>query len=143
MAYTNAQLQNTNSYVAGLQSKVASNSLDVAVGTLLKLTGGDFIEIAGAGDTIEGVSVTVETFASDNETVAQALVTYKPADPVFTDTYMLPISGGTVTAVDVGKFYDIDATQVVNGASESTTTGQLRLEKFISATVGIFSIQNK
>jgi hypothetical protein len=55
----------------------------------------------------------------------------------------MPITGGTITAVDVGKFYDIDATQVVDGTSESTTTGQLRLEKFISADVGIFSIQNK
>lgn len=55
----------------------------------------------------------------------------------------MPITGGTVTAVDVGKFYDITATQEVDGASESTSTGQLRLEKFISATVGIFSIQNK
>lgn len=53
MAYTNAQQEQTNIYIAGLQAKTASNSLSVDVGTILKLTGGSYIQLAGAGDTIE------------------------------------------------------------------------------------------
>lgn len=143
MTYTNATMRNTkdsNGYTANR----AANSVQVANGSLLKFTGGTGIELAGAGDTIVGVSATVATFASDNYTVDMKDVLYTPTDSI--ETVLLTISGGTVTAADEGKYYDLLAasglSQIVDGASESTSTGQVRLHKFISATQGEFNIVN-
>lgn len=139
MGYTNANATKTNGYTSGLVSKVAANSVDLDEGTLVKIDGG-YITVAGAGDTIEGVSVTKNVFASDNQTVAMELATYMPANA--NQWYEMPITGGSVTAADVGKYFDITAAQVVDGASESASTGQLKMEQFISATRGVFSIAN-
>jgi hypothetical protein len=51
MALTVFKLKTTNSYDQGAQTLVASNSLDVAQGTLLSITGG-FAVAAGVGTTI-------------------------------------------------------------------------------------------
>jgi len=56
--------------------------------------------------------------------------------------YQMPITGGTITQAKVGSYYNLTAAQVVNGASESATVGQLRLDDFISATRGNFTIVN-
>lgn len=143
MTYTNATMRNTkdsNGYTANR----GANSAQVVNGSLLKLTGGTGIELAGAWDSIVGVSATVATFAADNYTVDMLDVLYTPTDSI--ETILMTISGGTVTAADEGKYYDLAAvsglTQVVNGASESTSTWQLRLHKYISATQGEFKIVN-
>lgn len=135
----NFNLQTVNSYDSGLVSKIAGNSAVIDVSEAVTLTGG-FIVKTGAGDTIEGISSTVKTFASDNQTVAQEEVVYRPVNAG--DTYRMEISAA-VTQDDVGKFYDLVAvTQVVDVATESATTGQVRLEKVESATHAIFSIAN-
>lgn len=126
-------------YNTGLDSKVAGNSLAVENGDALTLTGG-FIVKATAGSTIIGVSADNGTFAANNQTVAKDKVLFSPVSTE--ETFIIPITGGTITQAKVGNFYDINAGQVVNGASESATTGTLRLERFISATSGEFSIVN-
>lgn len=132
----------TNSYDIGLGYKTASNSLTVTVGDFIKLVGDNNVVLADVGDTIEGVSVTAKTFDSDNLTVAQEKVAYRPATQ--NSWYTLPIVGGTITIADEGNFFDIvTGTQAVDGTTESATEGQLRLERYISATKGVFSIANK
>lgn len=233
MGYGRAKAALTNAYDRGLSYKTASNSLAALVGDFLKLTGGSFIQLAGAGDTIEGVSVTKKTFDSDNQTVAKDQIAYKPKEQA--NTYKVPVSGtslvfagalvssntinlkvngvamtqetfdtnndttldniaaqlvtdfptviasaarsGTRTIIietvgdastvvltnivvaagasqttgsqvdligesDVGKFYDINATQFVKASTEHATSGQLRLEKYLSASLCEFSIAN-
>lgn len=140
--YGYAKADITNSYDIGLSYKTASNSLKVVVGDFIKLVGGNNVALAGAGDTIEGVSVTDKTFDADNLTVALEKVAYRPATQ--NSWYKLPIVGGTITIADEGNYFDIvRGTQAVDWTTESSSTGQLRLERFISDTVGIFSIANK
>ena len=140
MGYKNAVAKATNGYDSGLESYIASNSLDASSGTLISLVSW-LADETGAGVDIAGVSVTEKLFASDNATVALAKVTIVPADADV--VYEMPITGGTITIADQGKYYDITAAQVVDGATESTTTGQLQMVEFISATRGKFKIVNK
>ena len=139
MALTVFKLTNHNSNDTGSFDAIASNSLDVAQGTLLSLTGG-YAVAAGIGTTIIGVSKDQKVFAANNQTVAKEKVCYNPVHT--TDRFRATITGGTITEAKVGNLYDLTAAQVVNGTTESATTGQVRLEEFISATVGIFSIAN-
>ncbi len=139
MALTVFRLTNHNSNDTGSFDAIASNSLDVAQGTLLSLTGG-YAVAAGIGTTIIGVSKDQKVFAANNQTVAKEKVNYHPVHT--TDRFRATITGGAITEAKVGNLYDLTAAQVVNGATESATTGQVRLEEFISATVGIFSIAN-
>jgi len=139
MALTVFKLKTTNSYDQGAQTLVASNSLDVAQGTLLSITGG-FAVAAGIGTTIVWVSKDQNIFAADNQTVAKELVNFHPVKA--SDEYLATITGGTITQAKVGNYYDLTVAQVVNGATESATTGQVQLVEFISATRGIFKIVN-
>lgn len=140
MALQTFKLKENNSYTQGAMTKIASNSLDVAQGTLLSVSGG-YAVAAGVGTDIIGSSNDQKVFAADNVTVAKAEVSYLPVSE--DQLFEAPITGGTITAAKVGNFYDLNASQVVNGATESATTGQVKLEKFISATRGEFSIANK
>jgi len=62
--------------------------------------------------------------------------------PKDSTTYDVEISGGTITAADEGKFYDLSDSETVDGTSESTSTGQLKLVGFKTATLGTFVIAN-
>lgn len=94
----------------------------------------EFVVLSGAGDTIVGVSTAQKTMASDNQTVAREKIVYTPVSLV--DTWDAPILGGTITTADINKYYDITSTQVVDGATENTTTGQLQLVSVILAPSG-------
>ena len=109
MGYKNAVAKATNGYDSGLESYIASNSLDASSGTLISLVSW-LADETGAGVDIAGVSVTEKLFASDNATVALAKVTIVPADADV--VYEMPITGGTITIADQGKYYDITAAQV-------------------------------
>jgi len=140
MGYKNAVAKAASWYNSGLENYIAGNSLDASSGTFISITGG-YAVATWAGVDIAGVSVTEKVFASDNQTVALAKVSIAPTDAGV--EYGISISGGTITQADVGKFYDLTAAQVVDGATESTTTGQLQMTKFVSATYGYFKIVNK
>ena len=138
MAWT-FNLHTANSYDSSLEAKIAGNSEVIDVSEAVTLTGG-FIVKTDTGDTIEWVSATVETFDSDNQTVAQKKVVYRPVRDW--DRYRMTISAA-VTQDDVGKFYDlVTVTQVVDVSTESATTGQVKLEEVESDTHAIFSIAN-
>ena len=147
MAYGLFNLDEHNANNSGLRASVAKNSLVVKMGAPLKAVATG-VDLAGAGDTILGISVENKTFDSDNFTVAKEKVSFNP-EPNLNNTYRLPISGGTVTLADEGvSFYDIVVSAddvngfAVNGASESSSSGQLLLVKYISATEGIFRVVN-
>lgn len=73
----NFNLHKNSSYESGAEAKIASNSLVIESGDAVSLSSG-FLALAGAGDTIEGVSLTQKTFASDNQTVAKEKLVYRP-----------------------------------------------------------------
>jgi hypothetical protein len=101
-----------------------------------------FVVASTVGVDIIGVAAGEQTFTADNETVAAAKLTYIAAsDQVEVDC---DIAGGTVTQADEGvSYYDLTDKDTVDGTTESTTTGQVKLVKFISATLGRFTVVNK
>lgn len=123
----------------GYKSEVAKSSLAVEQGDFIKIASG-YVDQVWAWDTIEGVSVTQKTYASDNQSSAKEEVTYRPVDA--NEEFEIEITGGTITQADVDKYYDLDSNQVVDGTSESTSTGQVQLTKNISSTRGRFRIVN-
>jgi hypothetical protein len=56
--------------------------------------------------------------------------------------YEVTITGGTITIADETKYFDLSDSVTVDGTTESTTTGQLRMTKFVSATASVFEIAN-
>ena len=134
MAYGKFESVTRIGYNDGTESRIGANSAAIIPGDAIKMTG-EFATLAGAGETIVGVAVSQKTFASDNQTVAAEKLIYTPTND--TSTFRIPILGGTITAADVNKYYDITSTQVVDGTTETTTaTGQLQLVKFISSVSG-------
>lgn len=129
----------SNSYEAGDFSAIGGNSLTFVYREFLNATGGYAIK-AVAGGVVSGVSKEVATFASDNQTVAMKKLVYEPQKAQ--TTFRVPITGGTITIADEGKYYDLATSTTVDGTTESATTGQLKLVKFISATLCDFQIVN-
>ena len=144
-----------DNYAKNSTKGVGANSLNLTGKFFLKRTG-NIIDKAGASDRIIGVNYTEWVFASDNQTVAKAKVEFEPKETQM--TYVVEITGGTVTVDDEGKYYNLSDADTVNGATESTvpyyvdtTAGaavdavislQLQLVKFISATKWEFKIVN-
>lgn len=121
------------------REKVAANSTVINVGDFVTLSGG-FITNASTTAKIVGVSNLTKTFTADNQTVAKAKLSYTIAPNPFA-LYQVVISGGTITSADEGKFYALGANgYTVDGTTESTTTGTLKLEKFVTSTKGQFSV---
>lgn len=136
---------------------IGANSMDLTIGATFLKRAGNVVSIATAAtDRIVGVNITEALYASNNESVGLKEVKYLPKEVCA--LYECTISGGTITVVDEGKFYNLSAADTVNGATESTvpyyvdtTAGaavdavismQLELVKFISATKGWFRIVN-
>lgn len=116
---------------------VAVNSTAVTSGAFVALVG-NTVGVAGASSVIAGVSNMGKTFASDNETVAKEKLGYTKKNDLM--VVRVAISGGTITSADVNKLYTLSNSVTVDGTTESTSAGQLRLVKFISATLGDFAI---
>lgn len=149
-------LYEKNTYQKHTRTGVGANSLDLTGGaTFLKRAGNIISQATGPTDRIIGVNQTSALFASDNQTVAMAIVDYVPKES--DHYYTVAISGGTITVVDEGKFYNLASANTVDGTTETTTpyyvdptalaatpvvSMQLEMVKFISATVGVFRIVN-
>ncbi len=112
---------------------IAENSLSVSFGDLLALKSG-FLDVAAAGDKIEGISVETKTFDADNQTVKKAKLQYVRLSD---DTeFKMTVAGGTIAQANVGATYDVTGWNV-----DATTVGtgtQLRLRKVLTTTSGIF-----
>jgi len=110
-------------------------STDIAKGTLLQFSGGYLIEAttsAGASDTpvagiYQGPAI---TSATANYATAEYIPVMVPAEP--NATAIGAVDTGTIAVTDVGKSFDISAT---NGVTVSTTTNEaVTCSKFISTS---------
>lgn len=115
------------------------NSVTFKDGDLVSKVGG-FIVQSTAGVAIEWMKLGEQTFSANNQTVAKATAEYAKADEY--TQYEMVINGGTITQADEWKFYNINSSQEVDLTTENALKSnmQLKLEKFISATKGIFSV---
>lgn len=129
----------TRKFVSGNKERIAENSLAAEAGELMFYDNAAGLDHAAAGETIDGVCISDKTFPATNFGTEQERCLIVPTEDIVTVT--LPISGGTITIADEGKFFDL-TTNAVDGTTESTTTGQVELIKFVSATEGIFAIVN-
>jgi len=117
---------------------VGANSLVLDAPFFLKSTG-NVVDKAGAGERIVGVNNTEKTYAADNVTVAKATVTYVPETA--NRLYEVATSAA-ITVDDETKYYDLTAAGIVDAATESATTGEVELVKFINGSLGAFKIVN-
>lgn len=124
-----------HSYPDFADEKVAANDLVVEAGDFVKLSN-NFIEKAGVGDRIEGVSHTTKTFTSDNETVAKANVNYRPRRDL--DTYKVIVDGGVLDQSYVGQFFEMTVDQAIDFTSADPSNGVFRLEAFTEG--GLYGI---
>lgn len=148
-----ARMVKTGRFIWG--KGIAENSLSVLDGDLVSHNS-EFVEKADAtSGLIAGMAAGEQTFESDNQTVDQKNVTFIAANA---DTrYRMDIDGGTVTSANVKDYFLLTATGDVDGtsvsgdrsvvdtsdagvAADAVITMQVRLEEFISATEGVFSV---
>lgn len=129
----------TNTYENGVLSAVGKNSAVFTEHCFVNKVA-NILDVATVGWNITGIAMSAATMASDNETVAKAEVNYEVQKD--STTYLVPIVWWTVTVDDEGKYYDLKTSESVDGTTESTTTGQLKLVKFHSATSCEFVIAN-
>lgn len=134
------KLSEFKNYTGTERTGIGANSVDTTSGDCFVTKANQFVSKAVAGGEISGVSLTQTAFASDNQTVSMLPLNYIPTD--VDNLYDVTISGGTITIVDEGKYYDLLDSVTVDGTTESTTTGQLRMVKFVSATNSQFRIAN-
>lgn len=119
---------------------IGGNSVTVADWDFVSKVGG-FIVASTTGVDIEWVANGGQTFDSDNQTVGKKKLTYLKADDYM--QFKCEIAGGTITQAKEGMYYDLTDKDTVNGTTESASTGQVKLVKFVTATVGIFQVVNK
>lgn len=134
---------------------VGGNSVAFANGDLVSLSGGFVIKAIATGKIV-GIANGAKTFAADNQTVAKATISYVRVEPGETQVE-LTASAATLAATDVGKYYNLNGSQLVDATSGGTSAGdvntsdawvaldpvlfkQLRLERFISTSKGVFTI---
>ena len=134
------KLSQFKTYTGTENDGIGTNSMDTTGGSYFVDKTNEFVLKSTAGSLIAGVSLTEKAFASDNQTVTKARCGFMPTD--VDNVYDVTISTGTITVVDEGKYFDLQSANVVDGSSESTTTGQLRMYKFVSATNSKFTIAN-
>ena len=123
---------------------IGANSLDTTNdgGPFFVSKSGAIVSKATSSGEVVGVSKTQNVvFASDNQTNAMLPLNYVPANSEH--LYETTISGGSITIADEQYYFNLANEVTVDGISASTTTGQLRLIKFINATLGQFRIANK
>lgn len=130
----------SNTYENEDKSNIGGNSVVFTDKCMVDATGG-FLILSTVGGNIDGVAKQEVTMASDNQTVAKKEVLWEPVKA--STTFRMTITGGTITVADEGKYYDLATASTVDGATESATTGQLKLVKFITATKCDFAIVNK
>lgn len=119
---------------------IGANSVDTTTGQCFVTKSGSIVSKATAGSEISGVALTSKVYASDNQTVDARPLNFIPTKVDM--EYEVTITGGTITIADETKYYDLTDSVTVDGSTESTTTGQLRMTKFISSTASVFEIAN-
>jgi len=130
----------TESSVSRSRSGLGKNSTAVQNGDFVTIAG-NVVAAATGADVLAGFSNGTKTMTATNQTVAKEQISYTVADE--SQAVRVDISGGTVTAADVNKFFGLADARTVNGASVSATAGALKLVNFVSATLGDFVFAGK
>ena len=131
---------NSNTYENGDVHAIWGNSVTFAYRDFVSKSGW-FLILATPSTVIEWVAKMAAVMASDNQTVAKKEVIYEEQKPQ--TTFEVAISGWTITIADEGKYYNLTDQVTVDWTTESTTSGQLQLVKFKTATKSLFKIVNK
>lgn len=136
-----AKIRNNVGCAYRMASKIWENDYAAVDGDLVGLDGW-FAEKCAVGWIIEWVCKQTTTFASDNETVAMAKVTYVPVQ----DWLNIEMTADdTITNADIGKWFNITAAQLVDASTwtlTKTSALNLKLVEVKSSTVGLFEIDN-
>lgn len=124
------KLTENNSYKASQRTGIWANSLELDWAYFVKSTG-NIVDKAGAGERIVGVNDTEATYASDNQTVAKAVVNYTPdeADRTYKTNIagqVITFSGALVTdnTIDL-KINGVAMTQVPFNTSDAQTLADI------------------
>lgn len=119
-------------------NQVAENSLDVSFGDPITLKSG-FVDLAVAGDKIEGYSVETNVFDADNQTVKQERLEFaRSHDDMVVE---FAVTNGTIAQANVGSTYDLASDQTVDGATAGSGD-QLILREVLTSGLGLF-VRNK
>ena len=135
------KLHEFNTYKGTERTGIGANSTDTSTTQNFVSKTGGVVSLATTSGEVVGVSLTQKAFPSDNETVAKYPLNYIPQN--VSALYDVTITGGSITISNEQQYFNLTDSVTVNGASASTTTGQLRMVKFVSATNSTFSIENK
>lgn len=148
----NARVYRDTAYTSRSRSSIASNSVAIANGDFLSLSGGFLIK-ATTSSKIEGMANGTKTYDADNQTVDMERASYTKAGPM--TEFEIVITGGTVTQADEGvSYYNLTTLNRIDGTTESAIESyvdtvaasatdavinmQFKLVKYLSATLGIF-----
>lgn len=135
---------------------IASNSLSIANGDMVSLSGGFVVKATASTGKIAGFANGTKTYASDNQTVAKDVVNFLVAETGET-VVELSTSAATLAQTDVGKYYLLNSSQVVDVttgrtfksavdtsdvgvAADIVTDCQLQLVEFVSTSKGRFMV---
>ena len=116
-------------------AEIAANGVVATKGRFVAIKSG-YADIAVAADAIRWISTQDKTFDSDNITVKKEKLNFIGLEKEM--EVKCTVVWGTIAQANVGSLYDIDINGDVDTAA--VTPSQLRLEKVISATEGVFSI---
>ena len=121
-----------NSYTHQTWEKVAINSLTLRTGNFVTLRddgGALYVDrVTSGSDVIEGISITTDIYASDNELQEKKTVIYRP---VFHDhTYLMDLIPGQIAdETHVGYLFTMDANQDLDLGTKDTQMGQVKIER--------------
>jgi len=136
------------------ETRVASNSLAIAQHDFVSETSG-FMVKAGASSEVLGISETIKTFDSDNQTVDKAVVNFVPKQ---NDLIMkMVVNASSLAQADVGSYFNMTSSQTIDYATKSTTksvvntsdagsatdpliTKQFQCTKFLTSTLWLFKL---
>lgn len=101
------------------------NSVAFANGDMISLTTGFAIKAVAASTAISGIANATKTFASDNQTVAKAEISYLRVIP--RETILELETSADATQANVGRYFTLTAAQKVDVATVATAKGVLPL----------------
>lgn len=120
-------ISNGNIETNYLYDAIGTNSATFTVGDPLTLSSG-LLAVASATSTIVGIAAKTQTFASNNQTVAQVAPGYTPVSEA--TLFFMPANGNfTGNATDAGTYYKLTGTtgaiQVDQVSGVQTTTARV------------------
>ncbi len=149
-----AKIYTDTSYVSRSEEGIAGNSVAIENGEFVSKSGGFVIKTAAASGKIVGIANVTKTYASNNQTVAKAKLSYTDLKR---GQRVVIAADASITQADEGKFYNLnDTTQTVDVATASTieayvnteagaaydpvVTFQVKLVKFVDQTNSVYEI---